>query len=231
MANDWRSRRDIWAVVPVKEFARAKERLAASLSPRLRRELAAAMFEDVLEALSAAPDLAGIIVVTVDPAASAIARDYGAAIWTDGARDGHTGAVTAAAHKLAADGSDMLTMPGDIPRVMAADIARVLAAHPAGAAFTIVPAWDERGSNAMLCSPANLVPLRFGSDSFFPHLAAAQALGVQPTIVRNDSIALDLDEPAELSRFMQKRSRTRTWDLLDRHRAEWDKAPAVVGAQ
>jgi 2-phospho-L-lactate/phosphoenolpyruvate guanylyltransferase len=231
MANDRRSRRDIWAVVPVKEFARAKERLAASLSPRLRQQLAAAMFEDVLEALSGAGGLAGIAVVTVDPTAAAIARRYGTNVFTDGARDGHTGAVTAAALKLAAGGSAMLTMPGDIPRVTAADIAQVLVAHPAGAAFTIVPAWDERGSNAILCSPADLVPLRFGSDSFFPHLAAARALGLQPTIVRNASIALDLDEPAELSRFMEKRSQTRTWELLDRHRVEWDQAPAVVEAQ
>jgi 2-phospho-L-lactate/phosphoenolpyruvate guanylyltransferase len=231
MASDRRSRRDIWAVVPVKEFARAKERLAASLSPRLRQKLAAAMFEDVLEALSAAGGLAGIVVVSVDPTASAIARRYGADVWTDGARDNHTGAVTAAAVKLAAGGSAMLTMPGDIPRVTAADIAELLAAHPAGPAFTIAPAWDERGSNAILCSPSNIVPLRFGSDSFFPHLAAARALGLQPAIVRNASIALDLDEPAELSRFMDKRSPTRTWELLDRHRVEWDKAPAVVEAQ
>jgi len=231
MANDRRSRRDIWAVVPVKEFARAKERLAASLSPRLRQELAAAMFEDVLEALSAVSGLAGIAVVSVDPMASAIAQRYGAAIWSEGARDGHTGAVTAAARRLAAQGSAMLTLPGDIPRVAAADIAQVLAAHPPGAAFTIVPAWDERGSNAILCSPPDLVPLRFGSDSFFPHLAAARALGLEPTIVHNDTIALDLDEPTELSRFMAKRSPTRTWELLDRHRVEWDKAPAVIEAQ
>jgi 2-phospho-L-lactate/phosphoenolpyruvate guanylyltransferase len=125
----------------------------------------------------------------------------------------------------------MLTMPGDIPHVTAADVVDVLAAHPDGAAFTIVPAWDERGSNAILCSPADLVPLRFGSDSFFPHLAAARALGLEPTVVRNDSIALDLDEPAELSRFMEKQSRTRTWELLNRHRGEWDKALAVVEAQ
>ena len=81
MANDWRSRRDIWAVVPVKEFARAKERLAPLLSRRLRQELAAAMFEDVLESLSAARGLAGIVVVTIEPAASEISLRYGAKIW------------------------------------------------------------------------------------------------------------------------------------------------------
>jgi len=231
MANDWRSRRGVWAIVPVKEYARAKQRLAAILSPRVREELAAAMFEDVIQALSEVPDLAGIVVVTVDPAAAAIALRSGADNWRDGARDGHSGDVAAAARRLAANGSTMLTMPGDIPRVTAADIADVLASHPAGAAFTIAPAWDERGSNTILCSPADLVPLRFGPDSFFPHLAAARALGLMPTIVRNDAIALDLDEPAELARFMEKPSRTRAWALLDRHRVEWDKASALVEAQ
>jgi 2-phospho-L-lactate/phosphoenolpyruvate guanylyltransferase len=231
MANDWRSRRDIWAVVPVKEFARAKERLAPLLSPRLRQELAAAMFEDVLESLSAARGLAGIVVVTIEPAASEISLRYGAKIWTEGARDGHTGAVTAAAHRLAAKGSAMLTMPGDIPRVATADVASLLTAFAGGAAFAIAPAWDELGSNAIVCSPADLVPLRFGPDSFFPHLAAARALGLQPAVIRNDAIALDLDEPAELARFMAKRSPTRTWELLDRHRIEWDKAPASLEAQ
>jgi 2-phospho-L-lactate guanylyltransferase len=231
MAKNWCSRRDIWAVVPVKEFARAKQRLAALLSPRMRQQLAAAMFEDVLDALSAARGLAGIVVVTVEPAAAAIAQRYRATVWTEGARDGHTGAVTAAAHRLAANGSAMLTMPGDIPRVTVADVASLLTAHAGGAAFSIAPAWDERGSNAILCAPADLVPLRFGPDSFFPHLAAARALGLTPTVIRNDAIALDIDEPAELARFMAKRSPTRTWDLLDRHRVEWDRAPALLEAQ
>ncbi len=73
MANNCPSRRDIWAVVPVKEFARAKQRLAGLLSAGLRQKLADAMFEDVLESLSAVNDLAGIVVVTVDPEAGAIA--------------------------------------------------------------------------------------------------------------------------------------------------------------
>ena len=124
MANDWRSRRDIWAVVPVKEFARAKERLALSLSPRLRQELARCDVRGCAQSLSAARGLAGIVVVTIEPAASEISLRYGAKVWTEGARDGHTGAVTAAAHRLAAKGSAMLTMPGDIPRVAAADVAK-----------------------------------------------------------------------------------------------------------
>ena len=230
MANNWPPRRDIWAVVPVKEFARAKQRLAGLLSPGLRQELAAAMVEDVLESLSTVNDLAGIVVVTVDPEASAIALRYGAQVWNDGARDGHTGAVTAAAVRLAAEGAAMLTMPGDVPRATAADIAQVLGAHPQGAAFTIVPAWDERGSNVVVCSPADLVLLRFGPDSFYPHLAAARALALEPNVVHNDAIALDLDEPAVLARFMENPSQTRTFGLLDKHRAAW-QAPAVVGAQ
>jgi 2-phospho-L-lactate/phosphoenolpyruvate guanylyltransferase len=221
MASDRRpSHRDIWAVVPVKETVHAKQRLANVLSPRVRQELAVAMFEDVMQALAAAPGLTGIAVVTLDPKATEIAMRRGAEVWTDGAREGHTGAVTAAARRVAANRSTMLTIPGDVPLVSPADIAHLLTMHPDAPAFTIVPAWDERGSNAILCSPADFVALRFGPDSFFPHLAAAQREGLKPTVVRTDGIALDIDEPADLARFMRYRSDTRTWALLDRYRAE-----------
>ena len=229
MASDRRPwHRDIWAVLPVKETVLAKQRLANVLSPRLRQELATAMFEDVMQALAGAPGLAGIAVVTLDPKAREIALRWGAEVWTDGAHEGHTGAVTAAARRVAANGSAMLTMPGDIPLVSPADVAQLLIAHSEAPAFTIAPAWDERGSNAIVCSPADLVPLRFGSDSFFPHLAAAQRQGLNPTIVRRDGIALDIDEPADLAKFMRNRSDTRAWALLDEYRTEWDKMPATA---
>ena len=120
----------IWAVVPVKEFEGAKQRLSSALSPEERRGLATTMLEDVLEALSAVRDLAGVLVVTLDPVATSLANRYGARIVTEGARDGHTGAVTAAARLLVREGgSGMMTMPGDIPRLSPADIAATLAAH------------------------------------------------------------------------------------------------------
>lgn len=140
---------------------------------------------------------------------------------SDGAHDGHTGAVTAAARRLTEMSSSMLTIPGDVPLVSPNDMRRVVAEHLAAPAFTIVPAWDERGANTIVCSPANVIPLRFGPDSYFPHLEAARAAGLTPTIVRNDAIALDIDEPSDLIRFMNRGSATRSWRLLDQHRTQW----------
>ena len=94
----------IWAVVPVKEFEGAKQRLSSALSPDERRLLATTMLEDVLDAVSAVRELAGVLVVTVDPAATSLASRYGARIVTEGAREGHTGAVTAAARLLVREG-------------------------------------------------------------------------------------------------------------------------------
>jgi 2-phospho-L-lactate guanylyltransferase len=186
------------------------------------------MFQDVLDAVAAVPELHGIAVVTADRDVAEIARRSGAEVWSEGAHDGHTGAVSAAARRLAATSSAMLTLPGDIPLVSRIDISGVLAAHLSAPAFTIVPAWDERGSNAIVCSPADVVPLRFGPNSYFPHLAAARAVGLTPTVVRNGAIALDVDEPSDLQRFMSKRSATRSWKLLEDRRAEWDHEASLA---
>jgi 2-phospho-L-lactate guanylyltransferase len=155
------------------------------------------MLEDVLAALADAP-IAGIMVNTLDPVATELARRYGARVITDNARDGHTGAVAAMACILAEEGNDMLALPGDIPRVTAAEIAAVIAARRAAPSLTIVPANDGRGSNAVLCSPALVMPLQFGDDSFVPHLAAARALGIEPTVVRLPGIGLDIDQPNDV---------------------------------
>jgi 2-phospho-L-lactate guanylyltransferase len=214
------TRRNICAVVPVKETGDAKQRLAGVLSGAQRQQLALAMLEDVLAALASVRELAGILVVTVDAAASAIATRYGARISNDGARDGHTGAVAAGARLLAAEGCDLLELPGDVPLVEADDIRQLIAVHGHAPAFTIVPARDELGSNAVLCSPPDAVPLRFGDNSFFPHLAAARACGVEPRVVQLPRIALDIDTPDDLALFLATPSRTRARALLGQWRVD-----------
>src|SRR5579863_3724433 len=205
---------DVWAIIPVKETQDAKQRLAPVLSAALRQELALAMLEDVLEAVTAA-GLGGVILVTIDPHAIALARRYGAETIADGARNGHTGADQAGARHLIAQGrSTMLTVPGDLPLNTAAEIERVIGAHGPAPAFTIVPAHDEQGSNAILMSPPDAVPLRFGEDSYFPHLAASRACGIEPCIVRLPGIAFDIDNPKDLHHFAQLKSRTRAGKFL-----------------
>jgi 2-phospho-L-lactate/phosphoenolpyruvate guanylyltransferase len=207
---------EIIAVVPVKETTEAKQRLAGVLPGVRRQQLALAMLEDVLTTLVRVPELAGMLVVTADRAAAALAARHGARILSDGAHDGHTGAATAAARRLAAEGRAMLQIPGDVPLVEPADVSKIIAAHGDAPAFTIVPAHDEQGSNAVLCSPADAVPLRFGEDSYFPHLASAGVQGIEPAVVRLPRIALDIDTPDDLARFLATPSRTRARALLDR---------------
>ena len=194
----------VWAVVPVKELADAKQRLSSNLSPEERRALVTIMLDDVLNAVSAVRQLAGVLVVTVDPVATSLAGRYGARIVTEAAREGHTGAVAAAARLLAREGhAGMMTMPGDIPSVSSDEIAATLAAHRAAPAFTIVPAHDELGSNTVLCSPPDVVPLRFGENSFHPHLDAVRQRGIDPVIVRQPGIGMDIDHPVDLLAFLR----------------------------
>ena len=162
------------------------------------------MLEDVLDALSAVEKLAGMLVVTIDPVATSLADRYGARVVTEGAREGHTGAVTAAARLLVREGqAGMMTMPGDIPRVSSTEIAAALAAHRAAPAFTIVPAHDDLGSNTIICSPPNAVPLRFGENSFYPHLDAARGQGIEPLVLRHPGIGMDIDHPVDLVAFLK----------------------------
>jgi 2-phospho-L-lactate guanylyltransferase len=207
---------DIWAALPVKEFANAKQRLAGLLTQPQREALAATMLEDVLAALASA-DLAGVIVNTLDPLATDLAHRYNARVITDDARSGHTGAVAAIARTLSREGhAGMLALPGDIPRVTATEINTLIAAHRPAPSFTIAPAHDELGSNGVLCAPPEAVPLRFGDNSYFPHLDTARRHGIEPTIVPLPGFALDIDHPEDLRAFLRAAPAmpTRTLALL-----------------
>ena len=208
---------DIWAIIPVKEFIDAKDRLSGLLSPQQRRLLAETMLTDVLDAVAGSRLLAGVLIVTLDPHATALGAKIGARVQTEGARDGHTGSVNAGRRILAREGrGGMITMPGDIPAVRASEIDAVLSAHLTAPSFTISPAHDDLGSNAVVCSPPELVALRFGDNSYVPHLDAARRQGIEPTVIRQPGIAVDIDHPVDLALFLRlpQSKGTRTRALL-----------------
>ncbi|MEM7022923.1 MAG: 2-phospho-L-lactate guanylyltransferase [Pseudomonadota bacterium] len=205
----------LWAVLPVKNLGDAKHRLSGILTASERRTLFAAMVEDVLSALAVCDDLAGVVVVTQDPQAHEMAARYGAQTLVELENRGHTEATTFGASALADQGAaGMIQVPGDIPLVTAADVSAVLRSHRQAPAVTIAPSRDELGSNAVACSPPDVLPLRFGDDSFFPHLERARSLGIEPTVVERPGIALDVDTPADLAVFLASPSETRAYAYL-----------------
>jgi 2-phospho-L-lactate/phosphoenolpyruvate guanylyltransferase len=223
----------IWAILPVKEMQGSKQRLSPLLSPEERVALMRVMVGEVLDALRAARGLAGVAVVTLDAWTTAEARRRGARVITEGAREGHTGSVIAAARLLAAEGAaGVLTMPGDIPAVTPAEVEALVAAHGAAPAFTIAPSHDEMGSNGVVLSPPGVVPLRFGEDSYRPHLAAARAQGVAPRVVRLPGVAMDIDHPADLAMFaglaLARPTRTLAWLRESGVLARLTRAPAAA---
>lgn len=204
----------MWAVLPAKNFDDAKQRLAGVLNTAERRDLFAAMFEDVLEALCAVEALDGVLVVTRDAMAARIANRHGARVLREDANRGQSAAVEAAAAWLCArDADGMVAVPGDVPLVTASEIVRVLAAHGSAPAMTIVAARDGRGSNCIACSPPDLIAFRFGNDSFQPHLREAAARGVTPAILKLPGLGLDIDRPDDLAMLIGTAGecRARSW--------------------
>ncbi|WAC26944.1 2-phospho-L-lactate guanylyltransferase [Ancylobacter sp. SL191] len=194
---------DLVAVVPVKTFALAKQRLARTLLPAQREALARAMLCDVLEALTGAKGLAAIVVVTADPQAGVLAQDYGARLMFERRVRGLNPAVAEAAGWLAAERrGGMLILPSDIPGLRAAEIDRLVAAHPPGRAVSLVPAHDSGGTNALLVTPPDAMPFSFGPLSFAMHQANA---GEARLTLRHHApadfpgLARDIDQPCDLA--------------------------------
>ena len=203
------------ALLPVKDPETAKQRLSPVLGTRERRSFFSAMLEDVLEALAGATALSGILVLTRHPETRALAERYGASLLGEVRNLGQTSAVSFGARTLSARGAaGMLALPADLPLVRPEDLDAVLAAHRPAPSVTITPSRDERGSNAVACSPPDVLPFRFGDASFHPHLARARALGLHPRVVRRPRLALDIDTPADLRTFSRQASDTRAYRYL-----------------
>jgi len=206
----------MWAVVPVKDLAGAKARLSPVLNADERRGLFRAMLRDVLAALGDTPSLDGIALITRDPAAEVLARRFGAEIITEDQNSGQTDAVAHGVSQLIARGvADIMQVPGDVPLATAVEFEQVITAHLPAPAMTIVPARDQQGSNCVICSPPDSVALRFGDNSFFPHLEAAHRAGIQPTICTLPGLGLDIDTPDDLAVLLARQEDTLSHAFLD----------------
>ena len=208
-------------LVPVKSLANAKQRLASVLDQPTRTELAQAMLFDVLETLATWTNRPEVGIVTSDEFAIELARRFEFQVIPDDANRSETDAIEMATKVCESRHVDStLVIPGDIPLINASELEQILEAAPVEGSV-LVPATDGRGTNAAWRRPAGLFPLRFGNDSFKPHLTAARATQKQCVVLSLPGIALDIDNPSDLRQLAEAPGETRAqrlarqWDLTD----------------
>lgn len=186
-------------LIPVKNLSNAKQRLSPVLDQCTRTELARAMLRDVLEAVCRFGQ-DEVSLVTSDAYAMELAAHFRLGVIADHANLSETSAIEAATQICMERGvNSTLVIPGDVPLIEADDLLAIYEAAPATGAV-LVPSADKRGTNSVLRLPADLFPLRFGNDSFMPHLASAIATNTSCVVLSLPRIAIDVDNAEDLQR-------------------------------
>jgi 2-phospho-L-lactate guanylyltransferase len=189
------------AILPVKSFDRAKQRLGRTLADPLRLALARAMVADVLVALDRTSSIECTIVVTRELEAQRTALSGGAIVVADTGEQGQSAAASLGVARALAEGFDrVLCVPGDCPALHPEELERMLANHDLDRAGVIVlPDRHGTGTNGLLLCPPDAIEPSFGPDSCERHLALARAAGQRCRVESLGSLLLDIDTGADLA--------------------------------
>jgi 2-phospho-L-lactate guanylyltransferase len=204
----------IWAIVPLKPFGIAKQRLAPVLDVHCRAQLAQAMAERVLAVLGAMQELAGVAVVTADKEVARQARSQGAYVVEEPAGASLNEALTFAADILQRKGATaLLIVPGDLPLLKGSALSDLLRTA-LDRSVIIVPAHSDGGTNVLFVSPPTALPFSFGNESASEHLTKARAARLHATMQQNDFMGFDLDTPADLAKTAEMTITGRLGDII-----------------
>lgn len=217
------------AILPVKSFVRAKQRLGASVTDQLRLELARAMVADVLSALEQTQSIECTIVVTREQSVARHARELGAVVIEDALEEGQSAAATLGVRHAMREGFErVLCVPGDCPALDPAELRALLNApvragangscpapgtlpaepHPPHTPrkplVTIVPDRHGSGTNGLLLAPPDAIAPSFGPNSCERHRGLAIAAGIAVKVEALSSLVLDIDTGADLAVLQQR---------------------------
>ena len=209
------------AVLPVKSFARAKQRLGESVADPLRLELARAMVADVLLALSQTEAIERTIVVTREESVAAAARELDAIVVQDAAESGQSAAATLGIARALQEGmARVLCVPGDCPALDPVELGELLSGGGRSAEVVIVPDRHGTGTNGLLLTPPRVIAPSFGPDSCERHRALAADAGAACRLATPQSLLLDIDTGADLAALRER---------LTAHRARAARTRAALG--
>jgi 2-phospho-L-lactate guanylyltransferase len=189
----------LWAIVPVKPLKRGKSRLAGILTEEERTQLNQDLLEKTLKTLSELKELDQVLVVSRDPHALTIARNYGAkTVQEDGQPHLNTALTRATVMAQLHSPHGVLVLPADLPLLTPDDVLALIDRAVRPPVVVIAPDRHRKGTNALLMVPPSLIEYDFGDGSFERHCERARQAGAKLEIVELPSLALDLDLPEDL---------------------------------
>lgn len=192
-----------WALIAVKPFSAAKQRLSSLLTSTQRVRFAQAMLHDVLGVLAHSTELAGIVAVASDPDAAMLVRLYGAVHCHDRFDAGTNMAVRQGLSFLEENGgSGAIIVHADAPFLSADELTTAIR-WLTKACLVIVPASRDGGVNLLASRLPMPIEPCFGTDSLARHLAAAHIADVEPTILRLDGLGFDIDRADDFALCMK----------------------------
>jgi 2-phospho-L-lactate guanylyltransferase len=199
------------AIVPIKSFDVAKQRLAESLASGGRRSLVQAMFSDVLGALRRTDGIESIAVVTADVAAASVATGERMVVLHDDVSAGQSAATEIGIRHALAEGFErVLLVPGDTPLLKPPELDELLLrCEREGVGVAIVADRHGTGTNGLLIAPPGTFDPSFGPGSLERHLAQARERGLVHRVETMPSLEHDVDTPGDLAAL---------WTVVDESR-------------
>src|SRR6266404_1025497 len=190
----------IRSFVPLKHPACARQRLLEELTAKQRHSMYFTLARRIITALRDVPLVRDTVIVTSSAEVEIFAGHLGVRVMHQMRDEGINAACEVALTSSSAIGiTNALIVAGDLPLVCSESLTALLqSAHLNERGVTIVPDRHHVGTNALVCTPADAIRLRFGPNSFAAHLRTAQEHGLEARIFESGELALDIDEPEDL---------------------------------
>lgn len=195
---------NIAAIIPVKNIARGKSRLATVINQKQREELIKKLLVNTITELKKISFISQVTIITADRIAAMISKDMKTRFLWETGWLGLNWAVMRGIRKSFRSGiSTVLVLPLDLPLVHAKDIVKFIRTHNRQTAITIAPDKKLAGTNAILLNSNKMIKMKFGSDSFRKHLREAEKddLGIQ--VCAMECFRFDLDNPEDYHYYLE----------------------------
>lgn len=201
-------------MIPVRDFANTKIRLAGLITERQRADLTRSMLLRVLDAVEGSSVVEDTVVVASNP--KEVSDALGGrrvksveVIREPNWRGGVNGAMQAGMRYInqkdikGKGKSQFMLMPSDLPLLESRSVKEMLALKES-CEIIINPSRKKDGTSLLVMERGRQIPLHYDDNSFQNHLAEARKAGLDVRVVDFPQFSFDLDDEQDLKLLSEK---------------------------